>query len=210
MILNAFAYPRWRSSRSNLGIVLASHNPPEVSRESQVTTSQDTSPFAPPKTLNRVFDVRWSLSARRPTRYTSPTRPHDSNSRTRVAFSLGLSRSRTRRSRGSGTWSRGRCICRPPSSSAQRLLSFVDCLTVVGLCWLLESESQESRFLSHFWRVAGSDSFFKKSQLSNSCNLALNSHNLTNISGKFTQNFTQPTPWFGTGKRVDSRSCDSF
>ena len=43
----------------------------------------------------------------------------------------------------------------------------------VGLCRLPESELQGSRFLSYFWRVAGSDSFFKKSQLSNSRNLSL-------------------------------------
>ena len=42
----------------------------------------------------------------------------------------------------------------------------------VELCRLLESESQESQFLPFFGGVAWSDSFFNKSQLSNSRNLS--------------------------------------
>ena len=44
---------------------------------------------------------------------------------------------------------------------------------ILGLYWFLESESQESRFLPVFWRVTWSDSFLKKSWLSNSRNLSL-------------------------------------
>ena len=43
----------------------------------------------------------------------------------------------------------------------------------IGLCQLLESESQESWFLPFFWRVARSDSFFMKSLLSNSITYSL-------------------------------------